>query len=96
MKDQELIRGINSPENGGAIRKVCAQFVALCRQLGLLAAASVAVDGSKFKAVNSEAPNAIGPSERAERPEFHPGQDAAADGADRDERRALSRPAGQC
>jgi len=46
-----LIRGINFPENGPAIRKVCAQFVALCRQLGLLAAASVAVDGSKFKAV---------------------------------------------
>jgi transposase len=40
-------------ENGPAIRKVCAQFVALCRQLGLLAAASVAVDGSKFKAVNN-------------------------------------------
>ena len=48
-----MIRGINSPENGPAIRKVCAQFVALCRQLGLLAAASVAVDGSKFKAVNN-------------------------------------------
>ncbi|MEE8454496.1 MAG: IS1182 family transposase, partial [Limibaculum sp.] len=40
-------------DNGAAIRKVCAQFVALCRQLGLLAAASVAVDGSKFKAVNN-------------------------------------------
>jgi transposase len=40
-------------DNGPAIRKVCAQFVALCRQLGLLAAASVAVDGSKFKAVNN-------------------------------------------
>ncbi len=39
--------------NGGAIRKVCAQCVALCRQFGLLAAASVAVDGSKFKAVNN-------------------------------------------
>jgi transposase len=36
-----------------AIRKVCAQFVALCRQLGLLATASVAIDGSKFKAVNN-------------------------------------------
>jgi transposase len=36
-----------------AIRKVCSRFVALCRQLGLLAAASVAVDGSKFKAVNN-------------------------------------------
>jgi transposase len=40
-------------DNGTAIRKVCARFVALCRQLGLLAAASVAVDGSKFKAVNN-------------------------------------------
>jgi transposase len=34
-------------------KKVCAQFVALCRQMGLLAKASVAIDGSKFKAVNS-------------------------------------------
>jgi len=40
-------------DNGTAIRKVCAQFVALCRQLGLLAKASVAIDGSKFKAVNN-------------------------------------------
>ncbi len=40
-------------DNGGAIRKVSAQFVALCRRLGLLAAASVAIDGSKFKAVNN-------------------------------------------
>ena len=39
--------------NGPAIKKVCAQFVALCRQMGLLAKASVAIDGSKFKAVNS-------------------------------------------
>ena len=40
-------------DNGPAIRKVCAQFVALCRRLGLLAKASVAIDGSKFKAVNN-------------------------------------------
>jgi transposase len=40
-------------DNGPAIGKVCAQFVALCRQLDLLADASVAVDGSKFKAVNA-------------------------------------------
>ncbi len=40
-------------DNGRAIRKVCARFVALCRQLGLFAEASVAIDGSKFKAVNS-------------------------------------------
>jgi len=29
------------------------QFVDLCRQVGLLATASVAIDGSKFKAVNT-------------------------------------------
>ena len=40
-------------DNGPAIKKVCAQFVELCRQMGLLAQASVAIDGSKFKAVNS-------------------------------------------
>ncbi len=40
-------------DNGSAIRKVCSQFVALCRQLDLLAEASVAIDGSKFKAVNT-------------------------------------------
>ena len=40
-------------DNGPAIRKVCAQFVTLCRHLGLLAEASVAIDGSKFKAVNN-------------------------------------------
>jgi transposase len=40
-------------DNGRAIRKVCSQFVSLCRQLGLFAEASVAIDGSKFKAVNN-------------------------------------------
>ncbi len=40
-------------DNGDAIRKVCAQFVELCRKIGLLAVASVAIDGSKFKAVNN-------------------------------------------
>ena len=40
-------------DNGEAICKVCAQFVELCRHLGLLATASVAIDGSKFKAVNN-------------------------------------------
>ena len=39
--------------NGPAIRKVCAQFVELCRRIGLLTEASVAIDGSKFKAVNN-------------------------------------------
>lgn len=40
-------------DNGAAIRKVCARFVALCRQMGLLQTPSVAIDGSKFKAVNN-------------------------------------------
>ena len=40
-------------DNGPAIRKVCSQFVALCRRLELFADASVAIDGSKFKAVNA-------------------------------------------
>jgi transposase len=40
-------------DNGSAIRKVCAQFVELCRAMGLLTKASVAIDGSKFKAVNN-------------------------------------------
>jgi transposase len=40
-------------DNGRAIRKVCTRFVELCREMGLLATASVAIDGSKFKAVNN-------------------------------------------
>src|SRR4249920_73675 len=44
-------------DNGSAIRKVCAQFVALCRDMGLLTKASVAIDGSKFKAVNNRDKN---------------------------------------
>src|SRR5712672_4404363 len=40
-------------DNGRAIRKVCARFVELCRKMGLLANPSVAIDGSKFKAVNN-------------------------------------------
>jgi transposase len=40
-------------DNGTAIRKVCARFIALCRTVGLLTQASVAIDGSKFKAVNN-------------------------------------------
>jgi transposase len=44
-------------DNGPAIRKVCAQFVALCRRIGLLTKPSVAIDGSKFKAVNNRDKN---------------------------------------
>ena len=44
-------------DNGRAIRQVCARFVALCRTMGLLTQASVAIDGSKFKAVNNRDKN---------------------------------------
>lgn len=39
-------------DNGKAIRSVCRQFVVLCQRLDLFAEAIVAIDGSKFKAVN--------------------------------------------
>src|SRR5215469_5674852 len=44
-------------DNGGAIRAVCSRFVMLCRQLGLFTRAVVAIDGSKFKAVNNRDKN---------------------------------------
>src|SRR5436853_7864061 len=40
-------------DNGKAIRGVCRQFIVLCRQLNLFSQAVVAVDGSRFKAVNN-------------------------------------------
>jgi transposase len=40
-------------DNGPAIKKICARFVELCRRMGLIEKASVAIDGSKFKAVNN-------------------------------------------
>jgi transposase len=44
-------------DNGAAIKRVCTQFIELCRQMGLLATSSVAIDGSKFKAVNTRDKN---------------------------------------
>jgi transposase len=44
-------------DNGPAIRAVCGQFVALCRRLDLFTQAVVAIDGSKFKAVNNRDKN---------------------------------------
>src|SRR5471032_3252025 len=44
-------------DNGSAIRAVCGQFVELCRRLNLFAKAVVAIDGSKFKAVNNRDKN---------------------------------------
>jgi transposase len=44
-------------DNGRAIRQVCARFVALCRTMGLFTEAGIAIDGSKFKAVNNRDKN---------------------------------------
>ena len=40
-------------DNGKPIQKVCRQFVVLCRKLKLFSDAFVAIDGSKFKALNN-------------------------------------------
>ncbi len=44
-------------DNGEAIRLVCREFVMLCKKLNLLSNKLVAIDGSKFKAVNSRDKN---------------------------------------
>ena len=44
-------------DNGPAIRATCRRFVLLCRELDLFSEAVVAVDGSKFKAVNNRDKN---------------------------------------
>src|SRR5271168_2318091 len=44
-------------DNGAAIGSACAQFVVLCRQLGLFTRAVVALDGSRFKGVNNRDKN---------------------------------------
>ena len=44
-------------DNGPAIRAVCGQFIVLCRRLNLFTKAIVAIDGSKFKAVNNRDKN---------------------------------------
>ena len=44
-------------DNGAAIRAVCGQFIELCRRLKLFTRAVVAIDGSKFKAVNNRDKN---------------------------------------
>ena len=44
-------------DNGPAIKAVCRRFVALCRNMHLLDEGLVAIDGSKFKAVNTREKN---------------------------------------
>jgi len=67
-------------DNSLGLRKVCARFVELCRGMGLLTTASVAIDGSKFKAVNK-------PGQ-----ELHAREGRAAACTVGGERRALSEP----
>src|SRR6516162_9656198 len=75
-------------DNGPAVRKVCVQFVALCRAIGLLTTPSVAIDGSKFKAVNNRDKNFT----RAKM-ERRLAQIETPDRSDRGERGAVSEPA---
>jgi transposase len=56
MPDHKTIADFRK-DNGGAIRRVCAGFIMLCRHLDLFAGASVVIDGSKFKAVNNRDKN---------------------------------------
>ena len=44
-------------DSGPAIRKICSEFVELCRTIGLFSQALVVIDGSKFKAVNNRDKN---------------------------------------
>lgn len=44
-------------DNGKAIRRVCREFIVLCRNLKLFSEVIVAIDGSKFKAVNTRDKN---------------------------------------
>ena len=44
-------------DNGAAIRATCRSFVMMCRQLGLIGGATVAIDGSRFRAVNTRDKN---------------------------------------
>jgi len=44
-------------DNRKAIRRVCVEFVGVCRALDLFSATLVAIDGSKFKGVNSRDKN---------------------------------------
>jgi transposase len=56
MPDFKMIADFRR-DNGPAIRAACAQFVVLCRQFNLFTRAVVAIDGSKFKAVNTRDKN---------------------------------------
>src|SRR5271167_2835969 len=56
-------------DNGKAIRRVCRQFIVLCRQLNLFSQALVAIDGSKFKAINESIERYLTSMDTADRAE---------------------------
>jgi transposase len=73
-------------DNGTAIRNVCRQFIVLCRQLDLFAQSIIAIDGSKFKAVNNRDRNFTRGKLRARREQIEQSIErylAAMDTADR-------------
>ena len=49
-------------DNAEPIKLACQQFIAVCRSLGLLAGSVVAIDGSKFRAINTHERNLRAPS----------------------------------
>jgi transposase len=73
-------------DNGKAIRNVCRQFIELCRRLDLFSQSIVAIDGSKFKAVNNRDRNFTSGKVRARMEQIEQSIDrylAAMDTADR-------------
>src|SRR6266705_4807541 len=75
-------------DNGKAIRNVCRQFIVLCQRLKLFSEAIVAIDGSKFKAVNNRDTNFTSGKVRARMEQIEQSIDrylAAMDTADRAE-----------
>src|SRR5260370_33046219 len=56
IPDHKMIADFRK-DSGPAIKQVCVQFIELSRQMGLLATARIAIDGSKFKAVNTRDKN---------------------------------------
>src|SRR5258708_22885196 len=56
MRDFKTIADFRK-DNGPAIRATCRQFVMLCRRLDLFSETVIAIDGSRFKAVNTRDKN---------------------------------------
>jgi transposase len=57
-------------DNGVAIHATCRRFVLLCRSMGLFSDGLVAIDGSKFNAVNSRDKNFTPAKLRAAMPDL--------------------------